>query len=169
MCHRQQQSKVSSPSNLTLKSYGPDTDFGVWVHCDLDLRDMTSGQGHDTPLSKGQQLCEILSWSNMAVRSYGLGMDLEYLCAVTLTFEVWPWPGQGHYTPLNQGQQLCEILSRSDKWLPSYGPDTMWTDGQTDGQTGWFLYTPPQTLFAGGIIMWQTHGSIYDASKLSEV
>ena len=84
----------------------PGYGFPVCVHCELDLGDMTLGQGHDTPL--------------------------------------------GH------GQQLCEIISRSDKGIQSYGPDTMWTEGQTDrrtdrqtdGQTGWFLYTP-QTLFAG--------------------
>ena len=29
--------------------------------CDLDLGDMTLGQGHDTPLGHGQQLCAILS------------------------------------------------------------------------------------------------------------
>ena len=33
----------------------------VCVHCDLDLGDMTLGQGHDTPLGHGQQLCEIIS------------------------------------------------------------------------------------------------------------
>ena len=25
----------------------------VYVHCDLDIRDMTLGQGHDTPLRHG--------------------------------------------------------------------------------------------------------------------
>ena len=41
------------------------------MQCDLGLRDMTLGQGHDTPLGHGQQLCEILSRSSMAVKSYG--------------------------------------------------------------------------------------------------
>ena len=36
---------------------------------------MTFGQGHDTPLEHGQQLCEILSRSHLAVRSYGLDTD----------------------------------------------------------------------------------------------
>ena len=61
-----------------MRSYGPDTYFRyhtVCLHCDLDLGDMTLGQGHDTPLVHGQQLCEKLSRSNMAVRSYGLDMD----------------------------------------------------------------------------------------------
>ena len=78
--------------------------FPVRVHCDLDLGDMALGQGHDTPLV--------------------------------------------------QGQQLCEIISRSDKGVRSYGPDTMWTDGQTDRRTDrqGDSYIPPQTLFARGLI-----------------
>ena len=43
------------------------------------------GQGHDTPLGYGQQLCEILSRSNLAVRSYGLDTDFRYVNTVTLT------------------------------------------------------------------------------------
>ena len=65
--------------------------FRVCVHCDLDIRDMTLGEGHDTPLGHGRQVCEILSRSNMAVRSYGPDMDFGYLCTVTLTLEIWPW------------------------------------------------------------------------------
>ena len=49
------------------------------------------GQGHDTPLGYGQQLCEILSRSNMAVRSYSPDTKFGYVCTVTLTLEVWPW------------------------------------------------------------------------------
>ena len=52
---------------------------------------MTLSQGHATPLGHGQQLCEILSRSSMAVRSYGPDMDFGYVCTVTLTLEVWPW------------------------------------------------------------------------------
>ena len=73
-----------------LWSYGPDTDFKVCEHCDLDLGDMTLGQGHDTSLGHGQQLCEILSRSNLAVRSYGPDTDFGYVCMVTLTLEIWP-------------------------------------------------------------------------------
>ena len=44
----------------------------VYVHCDLELGDMTLGQGHDTPLGHGQQFCEIISSrSDKGVRSYG--------------------------------------------------------------------------------------------------
>ena len=67
------------------------TQFWVCVHCDHDLADMTLVQGHDTPLGHGQQLCEILSRSNLAARSYGPNTDFQYVCTVTLTLEIWPW------------------------------------------------------------------------------
>ena len=73
---------------MAVKSYGPNTHFLVYVHFDLDLGGMTLGQDHDTPLGNGQELCEILSRSNMAVRSYGPDTELGYVCTVTLTFEV---------------------------------------------------------------------------------
>ena len=62
----------------------------IWVcmHCDLDLGGMTFGQSHDTPLDHGQQLCEILSISNMAVRNYDPHTDFGYLCTVTLTLGI---------------------------------------------------------------------------------
>ena len=69
----------------------PGHGFPVYVHCDLDLGDMTLGQGHDTPLGHGQQLCEILSRSNLAVRSNGPDTDFHHMCTVTLTLEIWPW------------------------------------------------------------------------------
>ena len=65
--------------------------FWVCVHCDLDIRDMTFGQGYNTPLGHGQQVCEILSRSNLAVRSYGLDTDFGNVSTVTLTMELWPW------------------------------------------------------------------------------
>ena len=49
------------------------------------------GPRHDPHLSHGQQLCEILSRSNMAVKSYGPDMDFVYKCTVTLALEMWPW------------------------------------------------------------------------------
>ena len=49
---------------------------------------MTLDQGHDTPLGHGQQLCEILSRSNLAVRSYGPDMDLQCMCTGSLTLEI---------------------------------------------------------------------------------
>ena len=55
------------------------TRFWVCVHCDHDLGDMTLGQGHDTPLGHGLPLCEILSRSNFAMRSYGPDTDFGYV------------------------------------------------------------------------------------------
>ena len=73
------------------RSYDPDTQFEYVCKCNLDLGDITMGQGHDKPFGYGQQLFEILSRSNLGVRSYGLDTDLGYLCTVTLTLEIWPW------------------------------------------------------------------------------
>ena len=63
------------------------TRFWVCAHCDLDLGDMTLGQGHDKSLGHGQLLCEI-SRSNMAVRSDGPSTDFGYVCTVTLKLEI---------------------------------------------------------------------------------
>ena len=96
--------------------------FWVCVHCDHDLRDMTLGQGRDTPFGNGKQLCEILSRSNLAVRSYGPDTDFRYMCTVTLTWDM--TLVQGHDTPLRHGYQLCEILSRSNLAVRSYVLET---------------------------------------------
>ena len=95
------------------------TEFWVCVHCDLDLGDMTLGYG--TPLGHGQQLYEILSRSNMAVRSYGPGTDFQYVhCDLDLGDMTL---AQGHDTTLGHGQQLCEILSKYNMAVRSYGTD----------------------------------------------
>ena len=39
--------------------YGRDTNFSISVDCDIDLEDLTLGQGDDTPSGNRQQLCEI--------------------------------------------------------------------------------------------------------------
>ena len=62
--------------------------FWVCVYYDLDISNMTLGQRNDTPLGHGQQLLEILSRYNLAVRSYGLDTDFRYVCTVTLTLEI---------------------------------------------------------------------------------
>ena len=61
-----------------------------WYVCTvtLTLGNMTLGQDHGTSLGHGQQLCEISSRSNLAVRSYGPGTDFGYVCTVTLTLEI---------------------------------------------------------------------------------
>ena len=48
------------------------------MHYDIDLGDMILGQSHESLLGHGQQLCEVLSRSNMAVRSYG--QDRFWVC-----------------------------------------------------------------------------------------
>ena len=58
------------------------------MHCNLDLGDMPLGQGHDIPLGHGQQLCVILSRSNMAVRRYGPDTDFGYVCTMTFTLGI---------------------------------------------------------------------------------
>ena len=71
---------------------GPGHGFSVCVHFDLDLWDMTFGNGHDRPLCLVQQLCKISFRSNSAVRSYGPDTDFGYACTVTLTLEMThPW------------------------------------------------------------------------------
>ena len=61
------------------------------MHCDLDLGDVTLGQSHDTHFGHGQRLCEILSRSNLAVKSSnGPDMDFGYVCTVTLTLGILP-------------------------------------------------------------------------------
>ena len=110
----------------------PGHGFWLYVHCNLDLGDMTLAQGHDTLLGHGQQVCVILSRYKMVVRSYGLDMDFRYVCTVTLALRI--WPRFKVMTLLGHGQQLCEILYRSDKGVRSYGQDTMWTDGWTNRQ-----------------------------------
>ena len=62
----------------------PGHGFPVYVHCDLDLGDMTFGQGHDTTFGHVQQLCEILPRSNSAARSYDPDKAFGYMCTLTL-------------------------------------------------------------------------------------
>ena len=130
--------------------------FGT-LHNDLDLSDMTFGQGHDTPLGHGQQVCEILFRSITAVRSNGPDTDFGYsifrpsiIQIQRGSEELWSghrFPvyvhcdldlgimnlGEGHDTPFGHGQQLLKYYP--DKWVRSYGTDMMWIDGQTDRLT----------------------------------
>ena len=46
------------------------------------------GQGHDTRLGHGHQLCEVLSRSNMTMGSFGPDMDFGNVCTVTLTLNI---------------------------------------------------------------------------------
>ena len=62
--------------------------LSVYVQCELDLGDITLDQGHDAPLGHGQQLREILSRSNVAVRSYDPDTDFRYVSTETLTQKI---------------------------------------------------------------------------------
>ena len=88
---------IPIPFQLDTKESWPRYRFRVCVHCDLDLGVITLGRG--PPLSHGLQLCDILSRSNMAVKSYGPDMDFVYKCTITLVLEIesrswhtlWSW------------------------------------------------------------------------------
>ena len=80
---------------------------------------MSLGQTRDTPLFYGQQLCEVLFRSNLAVRSNAYWFWTCVYC--NLDFGVMTF-GQGHYTTLGHRQRLCEILSRSNMTIrPGHG------------------------------------------------
>ena len=132
----------------------PGHGFQVCVHCDLDLGDMTLGQGHDTPLGHGQQLYETLSRSNLAVRSYGPDTDFQNVCTVTLTFEIWPWVKvmthpwvmDNNCLKLNRDQTMeYKVMARTR---------CEQTDGQTDRRTNRqgdsYIPPPPPNFVCGG-------------------
>ena len=60
-----------SRSDVTVTSSGLGTDFGLGVHCELDLRDTTLVQGHDMDTFFGYAC----TWKT----------DFRYVCTVTLT------------------------------------------------------------------------------------
>ena len=64
-----------------IKEIWPRDRFQLCVHCDLGLGD-TLGEGHGTHLSHCQQLCEISSRFNMAVKSYSPDTYFFYMCAL---------------------------------------------------------------------------------------
>ena len=61
--HVQHLCEILSTSNMAVRIYDSDMDFGY-------VEDMTLGQGHDTRLDHLQQFCEILSRSEKGARSY---------------------------------------------------------------------------------------------------
>ena len=88
---------------------------------DLDLRALTSGQGHALCLGHGQQYCEILSNYIYVVESYDpyknfsaqVQDDLD-LGGMTL--------GQGKELSLGRGLHYCKI-SKSVRTVKSCNPD----------------------------------------------
>ena len=92
--------------------------FWVYVHCDLDLGDMNFGPGHDTLLSHGQQLCEILFRSSMASKNNRLYTNFWCVhCVLDLGDMTL---SQGYDTQFGHGEQVCEIFSRSNLAVRSY-------------------------------------------------
>ena len=64
MSHEQQLRDVLSKSDNSKKLW-PVQRLLLCVQCDLDLEDTTMDQIHDTSLGHEQQLCEIISKSNI--------------------------------------------------------------------------------------------------------
>ena len=86
------------------------------VNCDLDLGDMT------LTVKIMIQLCDILSRSNMAVRSYG--PDTVFSIYVHNDLDLGDMTlAQGHDAPIGHVQQLCEMICRSNTAVRSNGPD----------------------------------------------
>ena len=116
----------------------PRHEFLVCVHCDIDLGDMTLGQGHDTPFGHGQQLCEIISRSNFALRRYGPDTDFGYVCIVALTLEIWPSVGSRLWHTLRSWTiivwNIIQIGQVSTELWPGHEVNRR-TDRQTNRQT----------------------------------
>ena len=105
------------------------------------------------PWIMDNKLCEILSRSYKAVRSYGPDMDFGYMHTVTWTLEKWPLvkvmthPWILDNNCVKYYPDSSEVMRSYSSWLcvhcdldlgsrslevRSYGPDTIQTDGQTD-------------------------------------
>ena len=81
LCHGQQISEVSSPSNLTVR-----------VMARIRISGMCALWPWPWRYDLGSHTLEIwttISRSNMAMRSYGPDRDFGYVCTVTLTLEIW--------------------------------------------------------------------------------
>ena len=89
---------------------------------DLDLEDMTLGQGHDTPFGNGQQLCEILSESKFTVVNYGpdkaMQCDLDLEDKTLVQVMTHPWVMDNN----------CMKYYPNPTWLVSYGLDKELSD-----------------------------------------
>ena len=137
----------------------PGQRFWVCVHCDLDLGDMTLGQGHDTwPWGKvmthrwAMDNCEISSRSHLAVRSNSPDTDFGYMCTVTLTLEMW----------------LCvKVMTHPwvmDNKCVKYYPDLTWLGGvmvQTQ-ILNFFRYVCTETLEIWSWVKVKTHPWVMD-------
>ena len=118
------------------------------MHCDLDLGGMTLGQGHDTTMGHGQQLCEVLFRSNLAVRRYGPSTDFGYVCTVTLTLEIGLWVKVVTHPRVMDNNCVKYYPDRTSV----YQVMARTRCEQTDKRTDRVIPIYPQTLFEGGII-----------------
>ena len=129
---------------LSSEKLWPGHRFSVCVHCDLDFGDMTLGQGYDTPLVMDNNCVKYYpdptwQWGIMA-RTQILGM-----CAL------WPWPwrydlGSRSWHTLGSWATIVWNIIKIGKVGKK-----LWPGHDVNRRTGWFLYTPTQTLFVGGI------------------
>ena len=110
---------------ISSENLWPGHKFWLHVHCDPDLYDMTLSQGHDTSLAQRQQLCEILSRSDIAVRSYGQTTDFCF---------VWPrpWRYDLKWRSLHTlGSRITIVWQVIQQGIRSYGPNKIWADRLT--------------------------------------
>ena len=94
-CHtlgyRQRQlCEISSRSNMKVRSYGPDTDFGYDCTVTLTLDVWPCVKVITNPLIVDNNFVKyyILSRLNKKVRSYGQDMDFRYMRTMILTLEI---------------------------------------------------------------------------------
>ena len=174
--------------NLTVRSYGPDTDFQYVCTVTLTLEiwpwvkvmthpwvmDNNCVKYYPDPTwqwgvmarTRISSMCALWPWpwrydlGSKSWHTLGLWTTIVWnIIQIQLGSEEF-WPRHGFPVCVHcHGQQLCEILSRSDKGVRSYGPDTMWTngqtegqtDGQTDGQGDSYILHPKLCLRGGGV------------------
>ena len=102
---------------------------------------MNLGQGHDTPLDHGQQLCEILSKLNIPVVSYGPDKYHGYECTVTLTLTLKIW----HWVKVMTHPWVMD--NNCVKYYPAYPDPTNWIYGpDTDFPS---VYLEPMSYLHG--------------------
>ena len=122
---------------------------------------VSRSQGHCTSFGHGKHLCEILSRSSMALKSYGPDTDFGYVCTMTLTSEIWPWIKVMTH-PWDMDNNCVKYYPEGTSCNGVMASDTKWTNGQTDGRTDRQTdrrtdtqgdsHTPKLCLRAGGII-----------------
>ena len=90
LVHGQQLCGILFRSNMAMRSYDPDTDFGYVCTVTLtsEIWPWVKVMTHPSVIDNKY---EILFRFNLAVRNYGPDTDFGYVCPVTLNLEMWPW------------------------------------------------------------------------------